>query len=266
LSIINRFIDYEAICAILNIKERGDFMQNEAALSGSVAGRIARKETLAEGVYQELRADILACRLRPGAKLQINTLALDRDVSLSGVREALSRLSAEGLVVAEPQRGFHVATVSLQDLTDLTMTRIDIENLCLARSIDQGGVDWETAVVAAMHRLSRTPYWAPGDERRLSDDWASAHYGFHEALVSACDSVWRLRIRTSLYHQSERYRRLSVPVLSKKRDVDSEHRAISEAALSRKKARACELMKEHLMTTMNIIIKGLPVESELNER
>jgi DNA-binding GntR family transcriptional regulator len=240
-------------------------MDDAVATSRTAGGRVVG-QTLSEGVYQELRTDILACKLRPGAKLQINTLAEDRTVSLSGVREALSRLSAEGLVVCEPQRGYRVAPVSLKDLTDLTMTRIDIENLCLARSIELGRVDWETAVVAAMHRLSRTPYWAPGDERRLSDDWAMAHNAFHESLVSGCDSVWRLRIRSSLYHQSERYRRLSVPALSRKRDVDVEHRAISEAALARKKARACELMKEHLILTMNIIVKGLPLESELNDK
>jgi DNA-binding GntR family transcriptional regulator len=241
-------------------------MQEAVAVSRAMADRIVKGQTLAEGVYQELRGDILACRLRPGAKLPINLLAEERKLSLSSVREALSRLSAEGLVIAEPQRGFHVAPVSLEDLNDLTMTRIDIENLCLARSIELGGVDWETGIVGAMHRLSKTPYWAPGDERRLSDEWAAAHNAFHEALVSGCDSVWRLRIRSSLYTRSERYRRLSVPVLSKKRDVEAEHRAISEAALARKKTRACDLLKEHLILTMNIIIKGLPLESELNER
>jgi DNA-binding GntR family transcriptional regulator len=127
-------------------------MDDAVATSRTTAGRVAG-QTLSEGVYQELRTDILACKLHPGAKLQINTLAEAREVSLSGVREALARLSAEGLVVSEPQRGYRVAPVSLEDLTDLTMTRIDVENLCLLRSIEQGGVDWETAVVAAMHRL-----------------------------------------------------------------------------------------------------------------
>jgi GntR family carbon starvation induced transcriptional regulator len=228
--------------------------------------RPAGGQTLSEGVYQELRADILACRLRPGVKLQINVLAQDRELSLSGVREALSRLSAEGLVIAEPQRGFRVSPVSLEDLTDLTMTRVDIENLCLARSIEHGGVEWETAIVAAMHRLSRTPYWATGDDRRLSEEWAAAHNAFHEALVSASGSAHLARIRSSLYQQSERYRRLSVPVLATKRDVEAEHRAISEAALRRRTARARELMKEHLILTMNIIIKGLTLESPSKER
>jgi GntR family carbon starvation induced transcriptional regulator len=239
-------------------------MREGVAVWRPVADRLARGQTLFEGVYQKLRGDILGCRLRPGAKLQINTLAGDREVSLGVVREALTRLAAEGLVVAEPQRGFHVAPVSLEDLSDLTNTRIEIENLCLASSIEQGGVEWETAIVAALHRLSRTPYSAPGDDRRLSEEWAAAHSAFHEALVSATGSIWLSRIRSSLYQQSERYRRLSVPVRVSKRDVEEEHRAISKAALGRQKARACELMREHLMMTMNIIIKGLPLQSDSN--
>ena len=51
-----------------------------------------------------------------------------------------SRLSAEGLVVAEPQRGFKVAPVSLEDLADLTKARIEIETLCITNSIEAGGV------------------------------------------------------------------------------------------------------------------------------
>ena len=231
-----------------------------AAAPGPARHALAKNKTRFEEVYQALRTDILSCKLRPGAKLQINTLAEDREISLSGVREALSKLSAEGLVVAEPQRGFRVAPVSLEDLADLTMTRIDIENLCLARSIERGGVEWETTVVAAMHRLSRTPYWAAGDDRRLSDEWAAAHDSLHEALVCASDSAWRSRIRSALFQQSERYRRLSVPVLPVARDVQAEHRAISEAALERQAARACELMKEHLLLTMEIIVRGFKLE------
>jgi len=72
--------------------------------------------------------------------------------------------------------------------------------------------------------------------------------------------VWRSRIRSNLYQQSERYRRLSVPVFPQVRDVQAEHQAIGAAALERETARSCELMKEHLVLTMDIIIKGLQLE------
>src|SRR3954468_1853004 len=95
----------------------------------------AGAKSLTEAVVEALRADILTCRLLPGAKLKIGDLCTRFGVSLGAVREALSHLAAEGLVVAETQRGFQVAPVSAEDLADLTATRIDIEGLALRRSI-----------------------------------------------------------------------------------------------------------------------------------
>ena len=61
-----------------------------------------------DGAYEALRADLLACRVAPGSRLKIQELCLQHAVSLGAIREALSRLTSEGLVVAEPQRGFRV--------------------------------------------------------------------------------------------------------------------------------------------------------------
>lgn len=212
--------------------------------------------SLTEAAYMTLRADILACRLRPGQRLKINELCAGLGVSLSAVREALSRLSAEGLVISEAQKRFQVAPVSAADLEDLTRTRVEIETLCLRRAMAVRGIDWETGLVAAYHRLSRTPERAAGDERRVSEDWATAHADYHLALVAACDSPWLLRLRAMLYVQSERYRRLSVPLAERRRDLDGEHRRIMEAALAGDEALACRLLAEHFLTTMTLV-RGL---------
>ena len=213
----------------------------------------AAAPSLTRAVYEALRADILACRLAPGERLKVNDLCARLDVSLGAVREALSALAAEGLVVAEAQRGFTVASVSAADLEDLTRTRIEIESLCLRRAIAAGGVGWEAGVVGAFHGLSRTPERTPGDEKRLSDEWTAAHRAFHEALVAACDSPWLLRLRELLYAQSERYRRLSVPAARRDRNVEAEHRALMEAALARDPERATRLMAEHLSLTAALL-------------
>ena len=105
--------------------------------------------SLTEHAYEALRADILSCRLRPGLRLKIAELCERLGVSLGAVREALAKLTAEGLVIAEAQRGFRVAPVSSADLTDITRTRIDIESMCLARAIAVGGIEWEAGIVAA---------------------------------------------------------------------------------------------------------------------
>jgi DNA-binding GntR family transcriptional regulator len=219
---------------------------------------------LTQGAYEALRADLLACRVAPGSRLKIQELCQQHAVSLGAIREALSRLTSEGLVVAEPQRGFRSAPISRADLEDLTMVRIEVESLCLSRAIEIGTVDWEARLVAAFHRLSRTPERVASDPARSADDWAEAHAGFHSALVDGADSPWLLRLHGQLYAQSERYRRLSIPLGSMDRDVDGEHRQIMEAALARDAARANGLMRRHIGATTTILLKAdMPAELDL---
>lgn len=218
------------------------------------ASRPSAPTKLSDRVTACVRADIVACRLQPGTKLKIAELCEKHGVSLGAVREALSRLSAEGIVVAEPQRGFKVAPVSLEELADLTATRIDIERLCLLRSIEHGDLAWEGRVVAARHELLQTPDRDPSlAADQLPEDWSRAHRAFHLALVSACGSPTLLGIRTQLYDRSERYRRLSVPLDRGNRDVTREHEQLADAVLSRNGDRTARLIGEHLSRTTGII-------------
>jgi DNA-binding GntR family transcriptional regulator len=211
--------------------------------------------SVTQDVYERLRADLLACRLQPGARLKISELCGALSVSLSAVREALSRLTSEGLVVAEPQRGFRVAPISAEELRDLTGVRAQIEGMCLERAIVLGDVDWESTLVAVFHRLSRTPEREQSDPQRMNETWSAAHAAFHEALVSACDSPWLLRLRAMLYAQTERYRRLSVPVAEIARDLNREHQEIMQAALARDASRTKELMTQHLDLTTRVLLE-----------
>ncbi|ODV43871.1 hypothetical protein AWV79_13345 [Cupriavidus sp. UYMMa02A] len=204
--------------------------------------------SLTYSVYQNLRAELLNGRLVPGEKLKPADLSEALSVSLGAVREALSRLTAEGLVIAEPQRGFRVAPIGADELLDITNVRIEIESLCLKRAIAVGDTEWESGIVSALHRLTHTPKQAaPGE--RVSQEWATAHTAFHAALVAACDSPWLLRIREVLYVQSERYRWFSIPPSTGKRNLDKEHRKLADAVIGRDEAAACKLMTEHLQIT-----------------
>ncbi len=219
--------------------------------------------SLTQRAYEALRADLLACRILPGSRLKIQELCTQFSVSLGAIREALSRLTSEGLVVAEPQRGFRAAPISAADLQDLTMVRVEVETLCLTRAIEIGDVNWESRLVAAFHRLSRTPERAPADPIRSNDEWAEAHAAFHLALVDGCDSPWLLRLHSQLYDQSERYRRLSIPLARQERNVGQEHQRILDATLKRDTKKAVALMTAHLTATTNILlsakVKGEPL-------
>ena len=212
-------------------------------------GRPVRSLTTA--VFAQLRAEILSCRLKPGEKLLIAGLARRFAVSLSAVREALSRLAAEGLVTSEDQRGFHVSPVSAAQLRDLTRTRIDIEGLALRRAIERGDSQWQAQVREAYERLAAAPLPRAGDAGPNFERWRALHRRFHLALVSACGSAWLLRLRETLDDQSERYRFLAHGVRA--RDVEAEHAAILRAVLDRDVDGAVKALGEHFALTAEII-------------
>ena len=206
-----------------------------------------------EEAYGVLRAEVLSCRIEPGAKILINDICEHLGFSSGAVREALSRLSAEGLVTAEPQRGFRAAPISLADLVDLTRARAQIEAFCLMEAVERGDVSWEGRVLAAHHKLSRTPMLAKANSHEMNEAWSAVHGEFHAALAEGCGSAWLLKIRRSLYEQSERYRRLSIPLDHGDRDIAAEHLAICNAAINRNKDQVSRLIKEHIQKTADII-------------
>ncbi|UGV25332.1 FCD domain-containing protein [Rhodopseudomonas boonkerdii] len=204
-------------------------------------------------IYERLRSDLLTGRRRPDERLKINELGLAFQVSIGAVREALSRLTSEGLVIAEPQRGFRVAPVSLADLRDLTMVRTEIEVRCLRRAIACGDAAWEAAIIASHHRLVRTELHPKDGRPGFSDGWLAAHADFHRMLTSACDSPWSLKLREMLFTQSERYRDLALIADKGERDVQREHRELMEAVLARDVDLAITRITAHLALTTKSI-------------
>ena len=204
-------------------------------------------------VYRRLRGDVLAGRLAPGDRLRIAELALALGVNAAAIREALQRLASEKLAVWRDQRGFIVAPLSLQDLHDLTETRIGVEVLALRMAIRRGDAAWEGAVLAAAHHLRRTGAEG-GPPADVAEAWARRHARFHTALVSGCGNARLLQLHAELYEQSERYRALSLRVgVRGDREVAQEHQDLVDAALDRDEALAAELIAAHLQRTTDTI-------------
>ncbi len=100
-------------------------------------------------VYTRMRQEILEGALAPGAKLNIAGLAHRMEVSAGAVREALAMLEADSLAMSEPQRGYSVVPVSATDLCQLVAARIEVEKLCLADAIQDGGDAWDGSTTKA---------------------------------------------------------------------------------------------------------------------
>jgi len=210
-------------------------------------------ESRTNQIYETLKQELLDGAHAPRSKLRIDKISERFQVSVGVVREALSRLTSDRIVVSEPQRGFTVAPISTEDLIDLTSVRIDIETRCLRRSILRGDLEWEGRLLDGWHQLSRTPERLPGAPK-VNPDWTRRHTRFHDDLIAACDSNWWLRLRDELYVQAERYRRMMLPHARVERDVEAEHKAILEAALERDASRACAALADHLQRTADILL------------
>ena len=211
------------------------------------------KQTLSGGVYLALHHEMLNGHRLPGERLKVSEIAGRFGVSLSVVREALTRLAEQGLVVASPQRGFAVATVSVDDLRDLTRARVLVEALVLRESIANGDVAWEASVVASLHTLERTPLLdAEGD---ISDEWTAAHRGFHRALLAGSGSTRLESVATSLRDCAELYRQWSRSLAhDEDRDIAAEHRRIMELTLARDADTAAAALTEHIERTTTVLL------------
>lgn len=210
--------------------------------------------TLGDDVYERLRNQILSGELLPGTRLRPSELRGRMGVSVSVVREALTRLTEQQLVVSEPNRGFSVTNLSKKALDDIVQVRVELEGFALSLAVANGDVSWEAKVLATEHILTQTPI--ASDDGSIRSDWNAVHATFHHQLLAGCDNESLLALCDSLFRSCELYRRWSDPLLNE-RDVVEEHRELARAAVSRDADRAVRLLREHIERTRDLALKNI---------
>jgi GntR family transcriptional regulator, carbon starvation induced regulator len=204
-------------------------------------------------IYERIRHDVICGRLAPGSRLKIEVLREHYGVGATPIREALSLLSADGLVARVEQRGFRVAEVNSSEFEELLAIRCSIEGRALRLAVERGGSDWEERVVLARFRLSRTPRQVNGE----ITEWERCHKGFHMALISACGSQTLLRLCNQLYDENNRYRYIARLRPEARPAVYEEHDRLAEVALSRDGELAVQLLAEHYTATGHLLREAL---------
>ncbi|GAB4483549.1 MAG: FCD domain-containing protein [Burkholderiaceae bacterium] len=209
--------------------------------------------TLIERAYAQLRDDIVEGRLPPGTRLRVEHLRQRYGVGAGTLREAITRLVSDALVIAEGQRGFRVAPIAIDDLIDLTRLRLHIEIDALRQSIRNGGDAWRRQLQSAFDAISAYEQPIRTEHRRR---WEILNTRFHEALIGACASAWTLRTLRLLARHGERYRRYAINLPGSQRDVHAEHRQIFEAAMAGEEARAALALEAHIRATPDLLIRA----------
>jgi DNA-binding GntR family transcriptional regulator len=200
--------------------------------------------TVGDSAYRQIRADIVFGRLPPGRKLKLDGLRAEYGVSVSTLREILNRLHSERLVVAESQKGFEVAPVSVANLREIAALRQLLECRALEQSFRAGDMEWEARTVAAHHRLARMEERMAQGDRTTTEDWKQYDWQFHQALISACGSKMLIDTHAAVF---DKYLRYQMIALSYRGEIAAqEHALLLECALRRDAEQACEVLKRHV--------------------
>jgi len=213
------------------------------------------RQNLGISAYAWLKHDIIRGIYPPGEKLLMSDLRAHYDLGTGPLREALSQLVAERLVVAVSQRGYRVAPMSMAELEDIYDARAHLEGMVVELAIARGDDTWEAEILAKAHTLAKVVEVSGPDE--VLDVWDRRHKAFHAAIAAGCGSRHLLQARESLLDQAERYRHLwlcetvfSCEALETKRQ---EHAVLVESILARDAQRTSAMIRDHLITPVPII-------------
>lgn len=208
----------------------------------------SRSDNSALKVVGDLKQDILTGYFKPGEKLKMARLKERYQVGVSPLREALSQLLIEQLVVVENQRGFKVHPVSREEMRDIYATRAEIEALCVGLAVEKGDDEWEAGILAAAHTMHKFGDMVDKDPQ----EWERRHQAFHTAIARGCNSPTLLQVRRSLYEKASRYRNLWLKKNMANSDVfdanQKEHQQLVDALLDGDGDRARELIRQHLLS------------------
>ncbi|MFK7878541.1 GntR family transcriptional regulator [Roseobacter sp.] len=204
-------------------------------------------------IFDDMRHRLITGEFGYGSKLRAEKLRLDYNCSASTVREVLFRLSTVGLVDFQEQRGFRSPYQSVERQHELTHMRILLESEGACLSIRLGGVEWESRLSAAHHKLSHieTRVRSSGDVTPLLGLWSRAEQEFHETLIDSCGSKLLKRTHKVIYEQFRQQLVSAETNFGYFPENIREHQAILDAALERNEDLMRVTVNDHLARNLS---------------
>ena len=200
--------------------------------------------TVGENTYELIKKDIIFGILPPLKKLKLLELKKKYNASVSTLREILSRLTGDGFVLSEEQKGFHVSPVSKSDLIEIANLRILIESHALKKSIQNTTPEWEGSLLAAHHKLNLYEQEMLDSEVKHRNNWKKYDSEFHQSLVKNCGSNNLIELHKLIFDKYLRYQLLILTFRGE--DSIDEHKKLLDFTLEKNYAKAQSVLKEHI--------------------
>jgi len=183
-------------------------------------------QTLPSMVYQKVRDAILNGVFQPGQMLRQDDVANRLGVSRSPLREALPRLEADGIVVLHPHRGYAVAMLDPQQITEVFDLRRLLETELARRAIlkrTEADIAAVYAIASEMATLAER-----ADDASLAQ-WFDLNTRFHKAMLIPADSPHHLRALEHSRTLIESYIRTETRLTGDLREAQQEHIQLAQA-------------------------------------
>ncbi|MFW0797268.1 GntR family transcriptional regulator [Gordonia sp. CPCC 205515] len=215
------------------------------------------RERILAPLVQESTPAIIARKLHdaiangnfpPGSQLTEAGLAADLGVSRGPLREAMQRLTAEGLLVSHRNRGLFVVSMDDDDIRDMYVARTAVERAALEQVIGLGdplAVAELSAAVARMRVFIEEPNGA---------DMAEADMAFHQCLVEHARSKRLSRLHDTIVVETRMCLRAMRGTYSSGKERIDEHQALVDAIAARDTAMADRLMIAHMSDGLHRLI------------
>jgi DNA-binding GntR family transcriptional regulator len=217
-----------------------------------------KRQTLADSVYVQLKTAIMRGRLRDGTELKQGELATTLGVSRVPVREALRRLQAEHLVMAEPFQCFVVTSLSPDQVNELLELREELEVFAVKKTFES---DQKQQRIRAASTAAKSLSLSSEDE-----SWLAADREFHRELNGATTAV--ATIIEDVRERVHRYYLSSPALVERRREVLKEHARLIKALEGDDEAEVesairahVEGTRHHLQTSLRLLDAG-PAEVE----
>lgn len=198
---------------------------------------------LVDGVYDRLWKRIVNLDFPPGARLSDVTLAQELGVSRSPVREALHRLSQDGLVRVNARRGFFVATISRQDASEIFDLRTALEVLAARRATP---LLTEREIAVHIERQRQAERRAQSLLLADVEEFVHANLLLHDMLLQRAGNRRLLQMLANLKGQMMIFHLHTAQDPERRLRAIAEHQQILAALLARDAVAVAAAMEAHL--------------------
>lgn len=205
-----------------------------------------KASTRADEIRQVIEAEIFSGLLRPGTRLDEESLAARFGLSRTPVREAILQLVYSGLVVKQPRQGAVVAPLDLHRMVQMFEVMSDIEGLCARYAARRMSAE-EKQALQVLHARSCALC-----EARQLDEYYAVNHAFHEAIYLGCHNVVLQDMARSLFARLAPYRRYQLNHPQRIDESYAEHGEVLEAILAAEPERAQAVMRKHVTIQADI--------------